>query len=41
MPVGLTLSPVIGIMFIEDFEEVALNRAARKPLYWLCYVYGT
>jgi hypothetical protein len=35
------LSPFIASCFIEDYEEVALSRAAYRPTYWFCYVNDT
>jgi hypothetical protein len=35
------LSLLIANFFMEDFEEMALNWDAHKPLCWLNYVDGT
>jgi hypothetical protein len=37
---GSPLSPVIAF-FMEDFEKVALSRAAYKPTYWFRYLDDT
>jgi hypothetical protein len=38
---GSPLSPVIANFYMEDFEEMALDRAPHKPLCWFCYVDDT
>jgi hypothetical protein len=38
---GLTLSPLAAIFFMQNFEELALYRATYKPLYWFHYVGNT
>jgi hypothetical protein len=38
---GSPLSLVIASFFMEDFEEMALDRAAHKPLCCFRYVDGT
>jgi hypothetical protein len=38
---GSSLSPVIANYFMEDFEKMALDRAAHKPLCWFRYVDDT
>jgi hypothetical protein len=38
---GLALSPVIANFFLEDFKEIAIGRAAHKPLCWFRFVDDT
>jgi hypothetical protein len=35
MAMGNTLSPVVSIIFMEHFEEIALDTADYKPAKWL------
>ena len=38
---GSPLSPVIANIFMEDFEQEALNFVADQPSLWVCYVDDT
>jgi hypothetical protein len=38
MAMGSPLSPVIANFYMEDFEEMPLDQASQKPLYWFQYV---
>jgi hypothetical protein len=35
---GISLSPVVSNIFIEHFEEIALDTADFKPAKWLRYI---
>jgi hypothetical protein len=38
---GSTLSPIVGNIFMQHFENLALDSAQRKPSVWLQYVEHT
>jgi hypothetical protein len=37
MTIGNSLSPVVSNIFMERFEEIALDTADHKPTKWLIY----
>jgi hypothetical protein len=41
MAMGSSLSPVVSNIFMEHFEELALDSAQHKPSLWLRYVDDT
>jgi hypothetical protein len=41
MAMGSSVSPIVSNIFMENFEQFALDSAQHKPLLWLRYVDDT